>query len=182
MILRMTLKENNASLTEKDTADNKIIVHSSMPIKSVKFTPAMEFAGNSIVTKDILNYADMVLDASEENPVDIYTVNLPVTNVKSFPIFAISVNSAKKVFVTGAQSSKPTFRVSLMTKTMTIPNAKTFTNDYGLVYLKIGFSMPLGVTALWGQLMEWTFLGLCSRLGRWLKLIVFLVLNDVLYK
>ena len=108
----------------------------------------------------------MVLDASEETPVDIYTVNLPVTNVKSFPIFAISVNSAKTVFVTGAQSGKPTFRVSLMTKTMTIPNAKTFTNDYGLVYLTTAFSTPLGVSALWGQLMEWTFLGLCSRPGR----------------
>ena len=175
----MTLIESNASLTGKDTADRQIIVHSSTQIKFVRFTPEMEFAGNSIVTKDILNYAGMARDVLEENPVDIYTVNLPVTDVNSFLISAITVNSANTVFVTGAQSSKHTFRVSMMIKTMTIPNAKTFTNDYGLVYLRTAFSTLLGGFSSVGTAHGMDFLG--AVLGTW-KIVVFLVLYDVLYK
>ena len=71
-------------------------------LQFVRFTPDMEFAGNSFVINDILNYVAMAQDVSEENPVDIFTMNLPATDVKSFPIFAISVNSANTIFVTGA--------------------------------------------------------------------------------
>ena len=119
----------------------------------------MEFAGNSIVTKDILNYAGMARDVLEENPVDIYTVNLPVTDVNGFLIFVISVNSANTVFVTGAQSSKHTLKVSMMIKTMTIPNVKTFTNNYGLVYLRTAFSTLLGGFSSVGTAHRMDFLG-----------------------
>ena len=102
-----------------------------------------------------------------------------MTDANSSLIFAITVNSVNKVFVTGVQSSKHTFRVSMMIKTMTIPNAKTFTNDYGSVYLRTAFSTLLGGFSSVGTAHGMDFLG--AVLGTW-KIVVFLVLYDVLYK